>query len=379
MKILYISSAVPSRNGAGSNIDLSILKQLVSNNHIIDAIILKSDIDNNAIPSIFGKVYCTTTANAGRILRSILFPFLPGMLAFRLDISVVKKLFELRGKRYDIVYFSFSPTALYVLFCKIFMKQARKIIFIHDILRQAFRRRYVNEKSLIKKLYYGFELKKLELMEFKIYKLFDKCVVVNTKDKETFANNGVSAESIVPIYKQYVYTPKDTADDSFYVCYFGSFNRFENIDAVNYYLNTIHKHLAGRIPDYQFIIIGLDSEKHFSNAEYVRVYGFLEDPSAVLNTCRAAALPLRYGSGIKIKVLELLALGITCFCSTVASEGICPVAGLVTNDDMEALSESIYSFYKTGKSQKDRIRNEFLKIYNLESNIETINSVFYEA
>jgi hypothetical protein len=379
MKILYISSAVPSRNGAGSNSDLTILEQLTGNNHIIDAIILKSNIDNNAIPAIFDKVYCTTTTNTGRALRSIIFPFLPGMMAFRLDILVVKKLFESKKREYDIVYFSFSPTALYVLFCKIFMKRARKIIFIHDILWQAFLRRYNNEKTIVRKLYYRIELKKLELVEFKIYKLFDKCITANVKDKEMLVNNGVMAESIIPIYKKYTYSPENTAASSFYVCYFGSFNRFENIDAVYYYLNTIHKHLSGRISNYQFIIIGLDAEKHFSNTEYVRVYGFLEDPSIVLNTCRAAVLPLRYGSGIKIKVLELLALGITCFCSTVASEGIYPTSGLVTNDDMGALSDAVYSFYKTGKSQKDKIRGEFLKTYNLESNIETINRVFYET
>jgi hypothetical protein len=379
MKILYISSVVPSRNGAGANIDFSILKKLIDDKHSIDGIILKSNIDNNTIPDIFNNTYCITITNTKRIMRSIIFPFLPSMFAFRLDISVAKKLFELRKKGYDILYFSFSPTALYVLFCNIIMKGTKRIIFIHDILQQAFHRRYNHEKLFVKKLYYLIELKKLELIEFKVYKLFDKCIAVNTKDKETLVSNHIMAESIIPMYKQYPYSPKDTVPDAFYVCYFGAFNRFENIDAVNYYLNSIHKDLTDKISNYQFIIIGLDAKKHFCNTKHICVYDFMEDPSIVLNKCHVAAIPLRYGSGIKIKILELLALGIPCFCSTVASEGICEMKGIVTNDDMEGLSQAIYSFYKTGNLKKDEIRNELLEMYNLKSNTEILNSVFYET
>lgn len=378
MKILYISSVVPSRNGAGANIDLSILEKLIDDKHSIDAIILKSNIDNNIIPAIFNNTYCTTVTNTKRIIRSIIFPFFPSMLAFRLDILVAKKLFELRKRGYDILYFSFSPTVLYVLFCNIIMKKTKKIIFIHDILQEAFHRRYNNEKSFMKKFYYLIELKKLELTEFKLYKLFDKCIAVNNKDKETLVNNHIMAESIIPIYKQYHYSPQDTVTDAFYVCYFGSFNRFENIYAVTYYLNSIHKYLIDKISNYQFIILGLSAKKHFYNTKHICVYDFMEDPSIVLNKCHVAAIPLQYGSGIKIKVLELLALGITCFCSTVASEGISEMKGIVTNDDMEVLSEAIYSFYKTGKVQKDKIRNEFLEMYNLKTNTEILNRVFYE-
>jgi hypothetical protein len=377
MNILYISSVVPSRNGAGSNIDLSILNKLIGNNNIIDAIILKSNIDHNNVPNIFNECHCTAINNIKRIIRSIVFPFLPGVLAFRLDFLVIMKLFKLRKRKYDILYFSFTPVVLYVFFCKIIMRKTKTIIFIHDILQQAFSRRYNNEKSLIKKLYYWIELRKLELMEFKIYKIFDQCIAVNSRDKEMLVKNNVKAESIIPIYKQYCYSPDNTVDDIFYVCYFGAFNRFENIDAVNYYLNGLHKILIENISNYQFVIIGLDAEKHFSNTRHVCVYGYMEDPSIILNRCRAAVVLLRYGSGIKIKILELLALGITCFCSVVASEGIREMKGIITSDDIKILYEEIYSFYKSG-NEKDEIRNEFLRKYNLGSNVKIINKIFYE-
>ncbi|SHJ47357.1 Glycosyl transferases group 1 [Roseomonas rosea] len=52
---------------------------------------------------------------------------------------------------------------------------------------------------------------------------------------------------------------------------------------------------------------------------------FLEagaDPVAALEKVRVTVAPLRYGSGLKGRVLQSLAAGIPCVCSPVAAEGL---------------------------------------------------------
>src|SRR5262249_58839648 len=56
--------------------------------------------------------------------------------------------------------------------------------------------------------------------------------------------------------------------------------------------------------------------------EHVRVLGFVPDLSGLLHRLRATAAPLRYGAGLKGKVLESLAHGIPCVMTECAAEGM---------------------------------------------------------
>jgi hypothetical protein len=375
MKILYISNVIPSENGAGANIDFVVLNRLRNNNDI-DAVLLRSDKEYNSVPDFFNYVYCITTTNTNRIINSLLFPFLPCIMMFRFRIPVIKKIVELSRNNYDIIYFSFSQTAIYVFLFKLMMKSPKKILFIHDVLQQAFYRRYKNEKNVFKKFFFFFEFRKLCFFEKYFYKQFDLCVVLSQKDKEILLKMGIYAKVIFPIYKRYQFVYDKKNDNIFYIGYYGSFNRFENIDAVNYYLQTIHKEMIGTIPNYKYLILGKDADKYFSDDKYVEVHAFQADPSILLNKCKAAVIMLRYGAGIKIKVLELLYLGIPCFCTSVASEGILSSVGLVTNDNVEELSKKIILYYKKKDFNKEKIKKEFVKLYDLNSNMTEIDEIF---
>lgn len=375
MKILYISAIIPSETGAGCNIDLSILRRL-SQDHDIDAVIIKSDKDTNKIPGIFNELFCVEINNLKRIIRSILFFFLPGMFVYRIDRKIIKKLYSMRKNNYDIVFFSMSQVALYILFIKYIMKNTRTILLIHDVLRQTFFRKYSNERNILKKIFFFLEHKKLCIIEKPVYSIPDCLIVLNEKDRILLNGTKAAIEVIVPIYKKYYFVDKNLKNDKFYLCYFGSFARFENIDAVKHYLNTLHKMLTQKISNYKYLIVGLDAEKHFFNDEYVEVYGFQEDPSKLLNLCKAAVIPLRYGAGIKIKILELLCLGLPCFCTSVASEGISTMDSLITNDNLTELGNSIIEFYQNNKFDRKKNRESFLRLYDLESNNTKIDTIF---
>jgi glycosyltransferase involved in cell wall biosynthesis len=130
------------------------------------------------------------------------------------------------------------------------------------------------------------------------------------------------------------------------------------------------------VSNYKYLIMGIDADKHFNNDRYVDVYGFQADPSLLLNKCNAAVIMLRYGAGIKIKVLELLYLGIPCFCTSVASEGILSMEGLITNDDIDELSKKIIDMRNNAGFNKEAVRTRFISLYNLEKNKDRIDEIF---
>ena len=71
--------------------------------------------------------------------------------------------------------------------------------------------------------------------------------------------------------------------------------------------------------------------------------GYVPSLDSVLSRIRLTIAPLRYGAGLKGKVIESMAAGIPCVMTTVAAEGLglsAELASLVA-DDPDALSQRI--------------------------------------
>jgi glycosyltransferase involved in cell wall biosynthesis len=75
----------------------------------------------------------------------------------------------------------------------------------------------------------------------------------------------------------------------------------------------------------------------------IEVLGAVDDLDAVLGQARLSVAPLRFGAGLKGKVLDSLAAGLPCVMTPIAAEGLeltGPLAGLV-GADAPALAELI--------------------------------------
>ena len=80
--------------------------------------------------------------------------------------------------------------------------------------------------------------------------------------------------------------------------------------------------------------------------EQVRVLASLPDAAALWRQVRVSAAPLRFGAGIKGKVLESLAVGIPCVCAPLAAEGIALPESLLAADP-EAMAERLWRLHET--------------------------------
>ena len=71
--------------------------------------------------------------------------------------------------------------------------------------------------------------------------------------------------------------------------------------------------------------------------------GDVEDLDAVLDTVRLTVAPLRFGAGIKVKVLDSLAAGLPCVMTPLAAEGLELTGRLarLVGDDPAGLAERI--------------------------------------
>lgn len=106
--------------------------------------------------------------------------------------------------------------------------------------------------------------------------------------------------------------------------FFANFTRSENAEAVDWLLKQAWPSIHRAIPGAKLVLGGAGSDQiHLSSAlKNVHRVGFLENPGSLFESCALAIAPLAQGAGVKFKVLEALACGVTVVGTSVALEGI---------------------------------------------------------
>lgn len=76
--------------------------------------------------------------------------------------------------------------------------------------------------------------------------------------------------------------------------------------------------------------------------------GYVEDLGALMRRCRMTVAPLRYGAGIKGRVVSSLAHGVPCVATPVAVEGMGLTDGreAMIADDPAAFAEAVVRVYE---------------------------------
>jgi glycosyltransferase involved in cell wall biosynthesis len=110
------------------------------------------------------------------------------------------------------------------------------------------------------------------------------------------------------------------------VVFVGGFAHRPNIDAVMFLVKEIWPIVRQRLPGAELRVIGSNVTREVTAldnpATGVKIVGFVENLDEVLDVARVSVAPLRFGAGIKGKVVSSLFNGLPCVLSKVASEGM---------------------------------------------------------
>lgn len=106
----------------------------------------------------------------------------------------------------------------------------------------------------------------------------------------------------------------------------GNFRHEPNLDAVLYLKKTIWPLIKSKLPQTQLHIYGAypnDKVLQLNNEkEGFLIKGHAEDVDAVMQNSRICLAPLRFGAGLKGKVIDAFKNGTPCVMTSIASEGI---------------------------------------------------------
>lgn len=159
---------------------------------------------------------------------------------------------------------------------------------------------------------------------------FRRCLLVNDEEAAVLTRRtGVAVDRVkcvppllkAPKSAQRVY--KGTPDFVF----LGLLSLPHNDDGIQWFLRAVWPTVLSRLPDARLRIIGRDIRPDLQAlaaglSDTVSVEGYVEDLSEALGRSAAMLNPLRFGSGVKLKVIEALGRGVPVVSTPVGAEGI---------------------------------------------------------
>lgn len=141
------------------------------------------------------------------------------------------------------------------------------------------------------------------------------------------------------------------------MAFVGGFGHPPNVDAVRHYVADILPHVRSQLPEAPTYLIGSRMPDHLANMRVPGVVpvGYVSVLAEMLHKMRLTIVPLRYGAGIKGKVLESFAHGLPCVMTEVAAEGLelpKDLAWLVARSPIE-FTEKIVKVYTDGTFNRE--------------------------
>jgi len=108
------------------------------------------------------------------------------------------------------------------------------------------------------------------------------------------------------------------------IVFIGGFDHKPNEDAVLYFVEYIFPKILKVIPDIIFHVIGSNPTKSILElaSDNVLIHGYVEDLGTLLPSIKISVSPLRYGAGVKGKVITSMSYGLPVVGTSIAFEGI---------------------------------------------------------
>lgn len=108
------------------------------------------------------------------------------------------------------------------------------------------------------------------------------------------------------------------------MCFLGAYNWLPNKEGLFWFVNNVLDELVRKNHSVSLEVAGSFSNEisNLSGHSNIRLHGFVDSSKEFIANNGIFVAPLLSGSGVKMKVLEAMSLGVPCVVSTKAAEGL---------------------------------------------------------
>ncbi|WP_281560883.1 glycosyltransferase [Thalassomonas sp. RHCl1] len=392
-KILFITTRLPYPTNEGHQIrTYNLLKRICPSHQVHYLSLQRNDDDPSAVQHLEGMCQSVQVFPIPNEHSKIRFAkdLLQGF--FTKTPFVVRKYFsqelaraieeKLATEQFDLVHFDMLPLAQYGKL----LGNVPYVLNNHNVESLLLKRRAENADSLPEKIFFSNQGKSLHRFEA------DVCA----RAKETFVCSQIDADilqELSPAAK--ISVVENGVDTQFFspgkqeqiensLVFVGGMGWFPNKDGMIFFMDEVMPKILAKIPDAKLTLVGKSTGVQIPQdvKDNITVTGFVDDFRPIVASAAVYILPIRVGSGTRLKLLEAMAMGKAIVSTSVGAEGVNLNAdeNIIYADDASAFARGIIALLTdseknnrfghsarelaTSKYDWDIIANKLLSSYN---------------
>lgn len=357
MKILQLTKKFPYPLKDGEAIAVTYLSkalhELGCELTLLSMNTTKHPFDINTLPEHFNHyeaIHLVDIDNRVKIMDAMLNLF--SKRSYHIDRFVspnfeAKLIALLKAEDFDVVHLETLYLAPYINIIRKY-SNAKIAMRSHNVEHEIWRRIADNTTLGAKKWYLNLLTKRLEHFEVGNLNEYDVMVAITERDLDFFKNLGLKINSYVaPIgldledYPQHALKICNNPG----LCFIGSLDWMPNIEGLRWLLDFVWPKVLESMPNACFHIAGRNTPDWLKNINLQGVVVHGEVPDAVEFICQYEVMlvPLLSGSGMRVKILEGMAMGRLVISTEIGLEGIPARNGeeVLLASDVDTFAEQI--------------------------------------
>ena len=362
MKILILANKLPfpPRDG-GSIATLNMLLGLHHAGNVLSCLAMNTSKHPHPVEEIpeelrnsirFIGVDCDTSIRPFRLLVNFLFSGLP-YIAQRFNIKAFRSVLAtlLREESFDIIQLE-GPYLYHYLDQIRKESHARIALRAHNAEHLIWKRIALREKTYLKRCYLRNLSSRLQTYEMRVANEVDYLVPISDQDEACFRLLGANTPMLtIPTglnLEEYPLTEIPAAPSLYYI---GAQDWIPNQEGLSWFLDHVFGLLLDQMPEIRLHVAGRNAPASYLkklNHPNLTYHGEVENALSFMKSYGIMIAPLFSGSGIRIKILEAMALGRPVVTTSTGIEGI-PAENLKTvlvGDDPQSFSYLLLELIK---------------------------------
>lgn len=231
---------------------------------------------------------------------------------------------ELKHSGYvpDIVILEWTWMLLFIDQIKQRFPDAKYVASEHDVSFLGAKRQLDMARGL-KKIYKKLFYENLKKRELSCINKCDYVVTHNDKDRLILLENGIPPEKlgvIAPYFEKPESIKRENIGND--IIFYGAMNRYENEISALWFIKNVMPRITDL--DIRFVVIGNKPSQNLQKlaSESIIITGFVDDVRPYFSTALCLAAPIQAGAGVKVKILEAMAMGVPVLTNDIGIEGI---------------------------------------------------------
>jgi len=231
---------------------------------------------------------------------------------------------KLQQKTYDVIMLETIYMSLYIPVIKKYT-DAAICLRAHNIEYEIWRRCSAEESNMAKAWYLKLcasRLKKFESTHFKDYTMIAS---ITERDAKTFKDLGYTGGmAVTPVGLDSNNYESDSYQHQGKFCFIGSLDWMPNLQGLQWFLKEVWPQVYAKNNGLNFHIAGKNApvDCNFDQIEGVTYHGEVESATDFISQHGVLIVPLQSGSGIRVKILEAMAMKRPVITTEIGLEGI---------------------------------------------------------